>query len=126
MARKDPQAIKAINKTVLITRFKTVLCAHHYYSHDLFTAEPICQLADVASLGDNLIVVINLCMTYEGYSCAYGGFSPKVKCLLVESLFERIMSTIKEIGFVDSLFVLYDSRPVKVGTPAHVAGIHLK
>ncbi len=59
--------------------------------------------------GDNLITVINLCATYDGYSCAFGGYSPPEKSN-PESASQKIMRIIDEVGFDDSTFLFNNSR----------------
>ncbi len=98
--------VKAIDEAV-IKRLKQDLCTHLNYSLDPFTEEQICKLGDVAISGNNLITVINFCVTFEGYYCAFGGYLPQVKHP-VESLSERVMRTIEEISFASFLF--YDLR----------------
>jgi hypothetical protein len=70
--------VKGMDQAVIV-KLKSDLCLHNHYVQDPFTSEQICKLADIATAGDNLITVINLCATYDGYLCAFGGYSPPEK-----------------------------------------------
>ena len=76
--RKDKKMVKGMDQAVIV-KLKSDLCLHNHYVQDPFTSEQICKLADIATAGDNLITVINLCVTYDGYSCAFGGYPPPEK-----------------------------------------------
>ncbi len=59
--------LEGMDQTVIM-QLKSDLCLHHHYVQDPFTAKQICKPVDIATAGDNLITVINLCATYEGCS----------------------------------------------------------
>jgi hypothetical protein len=63
--RKDKEVVKGMDQAVIV-KLKSDPCLHHCYVQDPFTSEQICKLADIATAGDNLITVINLCATYHG------------------------------------------------------------
>jgi hypothetical protein len=98
--RRDNGWVELIDEAV-VTKLKKDLRSNEFYFNDPFTAEQIAKLADVASPGDNLAVVINLCATFEGYSSAYGGFGPLGKRVTL-SKSEQVMKIIEKIGFEES------------------------
>ncbi len=106
--RKDKKMVKGMDQAVIM-KLKSDLCLHHLYVQDPFTAKQICKLADIATAGDNLITVINLCATYDGYSCAFGGYSSPEKSNH-ESASEKVMRIIDEVGFDDSTFLFNNLR----------------
>jgi hypothetical protein len=73
--------VKGMDQAAIV-KLKSDLRLHHRYVQDPFTSEQICKLADIATAGDNLITVINLCATYDGYSCAFGGYSQPEKVIV--------------------------------------------
>jgi hypothetical protein len=106
--RKDKEVVKGMDQAVIM-KLKSDLHLHHCYVQDLFTSEQICKLTDIATAGDNLITVINLCATYDGHSCAFGGYSPPEKSNH-ESASAKVMRMIDEVGFDDSTFLFNNSR----------------
>jgi hypothetical protein len=65
----------------VVTKLKQDLRESKFYVYDPFLAELIHKLADIASPGENVIVVMNNCATFEGISCGYGGYCPKGKSI---------------------------------------------
>jgi hypothetical protein len=61
----------------VVTKLKQVLRESKCYVYDPFLAELIHKLADIASLGDSVIIVMNKRAMFEGISCGYGGYYPK-------------------------------------------------
>jgi hypothetical protein len=65
----------------VVNKLKQDLRKSKFYIYDPFLAELNNKLADIASLGDNVIVVMNKYATFEGISCGYGVYCPKGKSI---------------------------------------------
>jgi hypothetical protein len=110
---KDKEVVKGMDQAIIV-KLKSDLRLHHRYMQDSFTSEKICKLADIATSGDNLITVINLCATYDGHSCAFGVYSPPGKSNR-ESASAKVLRTIDEVGFDDTTFLFNNSKKLSVG-----------
>jgi hypothetical protein len=63
--------LSGLDETV-VTKLKQELHEREFYVHDPFLAELIHNLANIASPGDNVIIVMNKCAMFEGISCGFG------------------------------------------------------